>query len=599
MVDIKCKIADNYINVKPKLNLNGMKINYFKRNVLTVIAVMFFTSLFALPTNVYLIGGPVNKNNPNWLLNQKVALTNDPTNPALFYYKGYLAYNWRGDERGNIKFLVGDTWDNSFHPNTADNQLLTGTTSMSQDGSDTKWYIPDDRSGDGYYELTLNAQEMTLTVDSFRHDLNPEMIYAVGASLPCGWNNATPEVLTRTNPEVAVYTWSGIMSSGDFKFLTPLSIGNWDYCYDATIANEPVAYGVAQDLVLEVRNSAETTFNDYKFITNETADCTITVDLVNNKMTITKNGVLYAQDIWITGSAIPGGKVKLVSDNIDPLVNYHYYGQLLAGEFKFATTEDINSTTQFYVPTTSTDAISNNIDAGLSSSATTPDWTVTQANNLYKIKLNTLTKKFNGSIFNVDHVYIVGGATSVGWDAGNAIELTKGTGNQSNVFTFDGVLATNTAGDDRNKFKFLLQKDWGPYSFHPQTENASITGAQFFTDHHSDDYKWTVDEDKQGRYVIALDALQETIQATYYPGTSTSLVEPRSDVKAFAANGRIRIVTDSENAKTAQVFAVDGRKVAEKSFGRDVEIELVSGIYAVRVCDGTTELMTRKVVVIK
>ncbi|MDP4240330.1 MAG: SusF/SusE family outer membrane protein [Bacteroidota bacterium] len=576
-----------------------MKIYYLKRILMTVITVVFFTSMFAQPANVYLIGGPVNKNNPNWLLDQKVELTKDPNNPSLFYYKGYLAYNWRGDERGNIKFLVGNTWDGSFHPNTTDNQLLTGTTSMRQDGSDTKWYIPDDRSGDGYYELTLNAQEMTLTVDSFRHDLNPEKIYAVGGSLPCGWDNSNPEVMTRTNPEVAVYTWTGTMNSGDFKFLTPLSIGNWDFCYDATTANEPVSYGVSQNLVLEVRNSSETTFNDYKFIMNETAECTITVDLVNNKMTVTKNGVLYAQDIWITGSAIPGGKAKLVSDNIDPLINYHYYGQLLAGEFKFATTENINSTTQFYTPTSSADAISTNTDVSLTSSASTSGWTVTQANDMYKIKLNTLTKKFNGSIFNVDHVYIVGGATAVGWDAGNAIELTKGTGDQSNVFTFDGALKTNVAGDDRNKFKFLLQKDWGPYSFHPQTENASITGAQFFTDHHSDDYKWTIDDDKQGRYVITLDALQETIQSTYYPVSAANLVEMNSDIKVFAANGRIQIVTDNENAKTAQVFAVDGHKVADRSFDRDVEIDLISGIYTVRVYDGTTELMTRKVIIIK
>ncbi|HET7733314.1 MAG TPA: hypothetical protein VFK73_05685, partial [Paludibacter sp.] len=203
-----------------------MKINYFKKIALTVIAVMFFTSMFAQPANVYLIGGPVNKNNPNWLLNQKVELTKDANNPSIFYYKGYLAYNWRGDERGNIKFLVGDTWNDAFHPNTADNQLLTGTTSMRQNGDDTKWFIPADRSGDGYYELTFNTQAMTLTVDLFRHDLNPEKIYAVGGSMPCGWNNNAPEVLTRANPTVAVYTWTGIMNSGDFKFLHPLSIGN-------------------------------------------------------------------------------------------------------------------------------------------------------------------------------------------------------------------------------------------------------------------------------------------------------------------------------------------------------------------------------------
>lgn len=576
-----------------------MKINYFKRILMTILAVVFFTSLFAQPGNVYLIGGPVNKNDLNWLLNQKVELTKDAVNPSIFYYKGYLSYNWRGDERGNLKFLIGDTWNGAFHPNTSDNQRLTGTTSMRQDGSDTKWFIPNDRSGDGYYELTLNTEAMTLTVDMFRHDLNPEKIYAVGASMPCGWNNNNPEVMTRTNPEVAVYTWSGIMNTGDLKFLNPLSIGNWDFGYSATVANDAINYGTAQNLVFEVRNSAETTFNDYKFIMNETAECTITVDLVNHTMTVTKNGTLYAKDIWITGSAIPGGKAKLVSDNIDPVINYHYYGELLAGEFKFATTENVDATTKFYVPASASDAISTDGSVSLTPDVTAPGWTVSQANALYKIKFNSLTNKYKGGIFGVDHIYIVGGATPCGWDAGNSIELTRGTGTQANVFTFDGNLIINAVGSEGNKFKFLLQKDWNPLSFNPQFENESITGAQYFTDHHSDDYKWTVDENKQGHYILKLDALEETIESVYYPETATNLINNKVNTQVIAANGKIVVNCDTEKLKTIEVYVIDGRKVADKSFTHNAEIELPNGIYIVKVKDSNSTVLTRKVSVLK
>ena len=576
-----------------------MKINYFKRILMTVLAVVFFTSLFAQPGNVYLIGGPINKNDPNWLLNQKVELTKDAVNPTIFYYKGYLAYNSRGDERGNIKFLVEDNWGTAFHPNTPENQLLTGTTSMRQGGDDSKWFIPVDRSGDGYYELTLNTQAMTLTVDLFRHDLNPEKIYAVGASMPCGWNNNIPEVMTRTNPEVAVYTWSGIMNTGDLKFLNPLSIGNWDFGYSATAANEAINYGSAQNVVFEVRNSTETTFNDYKFIMNETAECTITVDLVNHTMTVTKNGELYAKDIWMTGSAIPGGKAKLVSDNIDPVINYHYYGELLAGEFKFATTENVDATTKFYVPVITSDAISTDGSVSLTPDVTVTGWTVSQANTLYKIKFNSLTDKYKGGIFGVDHIYLVGGATSAGWDAGNSIELSRGTGAQANVFTFDGNLNINAVGSEGNKFKFLLQKDWNPLSFNPQFENESITGAKYFTDHHSDDYKWTVDENKQGHYILKLDALEETIQSVYYPETATSLDDTKVNLKVFSTNGKIVVDCDTEPVKTIEVFVLDGRKVANVSFTRNAEIELPTGIYIVKVKEGISTIITRKVSVLK
>ncbi|MDD4991872.1 MAG: SusF/SusE family outer membrane protein [Paludibacter sp.] len=576
-----------------------MKIDFLKRIVITVIALTFISTLFAQPSNVYLIGGPVNKNNPNWLLNQKVELTKDATNPFVFYYKGYLAYNWRGDERGNIKFLIGNDWGGAYHPNAIDNVKLEGTTSMRQDGSDTKWFIPSDRSGDGYYELIFDALAMTLKVDLFRHDLNPEKIYAVGGSLPCGWNNNTPEVMTRTNPTVPIYTWSGIMNSGDFKFLTPLSIGNWDYCYSATTANEPVSFGTAQNVAFEVRNSAETSFNDYKFIMSETAECTITVDLLNNKMTVTKNGQLYAKDIWITGSAIPGGKAKLVGDNIDPLINYHYYGALQQGDFKFATTENVNSTTKFYVPATSSDAVSTGVGVSLTSDATAPGWTVSQAGDLYKVKLNTLTNKYKGWMLGVEHLYIVGGATAVGWDAGNAIELTRGTGAQANVFTFDGNLTVNATGGDPNKFKFLLQKDWGPYSFHAQTENESITGAKYFTDLRSDDYKWTIDSDKQGHYQIKVDVLEETITATYSLSTSVDAAKNASIANIKVQNGKVLVNSETKSSKKIMIFATDGTLVAEKSFLQNVEVELPVGIYIIKVGDGNSHPLVKKISVLK
>jgi len=570
-----------------------MEINYFKRILMTTIAVAFFTTMFALPEHVYLIGGPVNKNNPDWQTSQKVELTKDAVNPSVFHYKGYLAYNLRGDERGNLKFLIADNFDYAFRPNTTENQPLIGTTPMRQDGIDTKWFIPADRSGDGYYELTLNAEAMTLSVDLFRHDLNPEKIYAVGASLPCGWNNVNPVALTRTSPEVAVYTWTGIMSSGDFKFLNPLSIGNWDFGYSPTTPNEAVSFGVAQNIVFEVRFSAETSFNDYKFIMNETAECTITVDLVKKTMLITKNGELKAKNIWITGTAIPGGIAKLVSDNIDPLIEYHYYGELLLGEFKFATTETVDATTKFYVPASASDAISNDVSVSLTSDEAVSGWSVTQANVLNKIKLNSLTSKYKGWIFGIEHIYIVGGATAAGWDAGNPIELTRGSGTQANVFTFDGNLTINTAVPDPNKFKFLLQKDWGT-SFHPQFENESIVSAKYFTDHRSDDYKWIVDENKQGHYIIKLDALEETIETTYYP-VNTSLANINMNINVFGKKGKIVVKSEVASFKTMKVFGIDGREIKNVMFTYNAEIDLPNGIYIVKVKEGNSSLITTKV----
>lgn len=573
-----------------------MKINYLKKLVMTVFAVLCFSTLLAQPEQVFMIGGPLNKNHPNWLLDHKVELTKDAADPFLFHFKGYLAYNWRGDEPGNLKFLTHNDWSNGYHPNTAENQLLAGTTPIRQGGDDTKWFIPADRSGDGYYEFTINTRDMNLTVNVFRHDLNPGKIYGVGSAMPCGWNNSNPEVFERINPEVAIYQWTGVLNSGEFKFLAPLSLGNWDYGYCATTASEPVTYSTEQNLVFEVRNSSLTTFDDFKFVMSETAECTVTVDLDKMTMVVTKGGEPVARDIWIMGSAIPGGKAKLVGSNIDPIINYQYHGELLTGEFKFATTEVAGPTTEYFIPLSASDAIAAT-DVVVTADNAAPGWTVTQANSMYKVKLNVLANKYKAWIHNIEHVYIVGGATEIGWDAGNAIELTRGTGAESDIFTFDGILAVNPEGSDRNMFKFLLQKDWGPASFHPQIQNEPITSAKFFTDRVSDDYKWTVDESKPGRYIIKLNALEETIEATYMVGTAAESVKD-NQLTITPADGKIAVRNAAASKLTAEVYSFDGRRVASREFSGTTEIKVSSGMYILRVKEGDATLVTRKISVL-
>lgn len=574
-----------------------MKTTIFRRFLLAAFSILLGLSSFAQPSQIFLIGGPVNKNNPNWTLNDKVELSKDPVNPFIFNFKGYLAYNWRGDERGNMKFLTGNNWEGAYHPAGDADLQLKGITSMRVDGADNKWFLPSDRSGDGYYEFSLNTSSMTLTVDSFRADPYPERIYAVGASLPCGWNNSLPEVMNRINPETAVYQWSGTLSSGDFKFLTPLSIGNWDFCYDAANANEAVRYGQAQTLIHEVRGSDQTTFNDYKFIMSETAECTITVDLTKGQMTVTKNGELYAKDLWICGTAIPGGKSKLAADNIDPLINYHYYGELQTGSFKIRTTETPEAGTKYYVPTGNTGAnFESSIEFVQTADSNLAGWSVNQACEISKVKLNTLTNKYKGSIFSITHVYIVGGATAVGWNAGNAIELNRGTGDSIHVYTFDGNLAIGTSGNDANKFKFLLQKDWGPASFHSQTENESITTSQFITDHVSDDYKWTVDPDKQGRYIIKVNALEETIHANYIIENPTGIIKTNAELQMVTTGNRLHISNPSGETLRVSIYSCEGQLLLQQEMQTELNCQLNKGLYIVNVANGN-QTGSRKIII--
>ncbi len=549
----------------------------------------------AQPEQMYLIGGPTNKHDPNWLIENKIKLTQDTVNLHIFSFKGFLAYNWRGDEPGNIKFLTSDNWGGSYHPDSETNLLLQGTTPMRIDGSDTKWFIADDRSADGYYELSLNTLDMTLTVDSFRHDLYPEKIFAVGSALPCGWNCNEPEPMLRINPTVPVYQWSGLLLNGDFKFLTPLSIGNWDFCYDALIENDTIIHNQFMPLVHEVRNSASTTFNDYKFIYNDSAECTITVNLTNNTIKIIKNNEIYLHDIWITGTAIPGGTAKLTIDSIDNTFNYNYNGSLLTGEFKFSTTQNAEPTTKYYIPSTTTGAIASGTLVNHTFNSNSSGWSVNNNYNLFNIKLNAMVNKYHGNVFNVEHVYIIGGATTAGWNTANAIELTRGQGSDSTIFTFDGNLTVSPTGNDTDKFKFLLQKNNGPFSLHPKTDNELVTVSEFFTTNNTNDCKWTIDHQKQGRYVIKLDVLQQTINTTFYP-TNSIFTPQLTNVQVNSTSGLININNKTKSVVNVTVFTVDGKKITTKNVIDKMQTTVNTGIYIIQISNGH-EFLTKKLYV--
>lgn len=118
---------------------------------------------------VYLVGGPVNTQKSNWALKDARELEKDPSNPFVFYYRGLLKYNTYGEERGAIKFLATNSaWDPSFHPVGVSNVPLGQASKMQLGGVDTKWEIPADGSGNGYYVIKLNTLDKTISVLQFK-----------------------------------------------------------------------------------------------------------------------------------------------------------------------------------------------------------------------------------------------------------------------------------------------------------------------------------------------------------------------------------------------------------------------------------------------
>lgn len=247
--------------------------------------------------HIYLIGGPVNTNNPNWLLRDARELEKDPENPYVFYYRGFLKYNTFGDERGAIKFLTSNTsWDPGFHPVGTGNVPLAQASKMRLNGSDTKWEIPADGSRNGYYVIKLNTLEETISVEQFQQanvDF-PNNIFITGDAMPCGWVNGEPMVMTPTNILEGKYSWTGNVVPGQFKFLK--TRGTWGSCYVSTVRDQPVVYGTQYPVVYEADYISQGG-NDFKFVITEADRCVFNIDLVNMKLVITKDEESAVDDL--------------------------------------------------------------------------------------------------------------------------------------------------------------------------------------------------------------------------------------------------------------------------------------------------------------
>lgn len=209
-----------------------------------------------LPKNLYIMGGPFNTKNSNWELQDIIALERDRELPYIFRYKGNIRYNEIGSEGGNFKLLRGYSWTDNFHPaGTGNVSLSEGLKAplkmqMGEANGDGKWTVPADRSGDGYYELTINVLDMTLKVDKFeKKDLTdelPRVMYITGTSIPTGFSqdNTNPMRMEQTAP--GVYEWGGRISVGEFKF--QVKRGTYMYAYMALVNGTEIYSGQEYDV---------------------------------------------------------------------------------------------------------------------------------------------------------------------------------------------------------------------------------------------------------------------------------------------------------------------------------------------------------------
>lgn len=379
---------------------------------------VFGLSVFAQPENLYIIGGPFNAHNPNWLFRDIVQLDKNSENPYVFYYRGYIGYNTFGDEPGNFKILTtNNSWD-GYHPAGNDNQLIGtaqvgSTLNIRLGGADTKWYIPEDRSGDGYYVIKIDTENNTFLIESFTAASSAEFpvgLFCVGGPFIINdplWSPDESRKLERDSVNPNVFHFRGYLehnqwgnAPGEFKIL--INARDWsDSFHPGGDDNVLLSSAIAQNSPVRRGGSDNKWYlpedgggNGYWEFSVDAQNLTLRVDSFVHDFD-------YFDHVYITGDAMPCGWTASSPEVMNKISNgvYSWIGTVNAGEFKFL--KFINSWNGCYVANAASDTVVLNNEHSI-----TYEKNYNQLGNDYKfvigaedankevtITLNLITKK--------------------------------------------------------------------------------------------------------------------------------------------------------------------------------------------------------------
>ena len=220
-------------------------------------------------------------------------------------------------------------------------------------------------------------------------------------------------------------------------------------------------------------------------------------------------------NVYITGSAVPGGEVIPLEKWEDGTFKFH--GPLLPGDLYIINTNEIKATTRYYAPRLDNSCIVNDgISYSLTADKEKAAWIVFNGADNYRFTLNTSSRILSGELFNWWYeAWIVGGCTEDG-QGGWKLEAGRPmVQNPTNPYewTWVGELKNYTSNVESKRFKILGQYGWNPKSLHPYRQDASILKAKQAIYNNSNDYKWIIGQD--GYYRITCNVFLETVAGEY------------------------------------------------------------------------------------
>jgi hypothetical protein len=153
-----------------------------------------------------------------WNINSPDEMRVDSSNLFVFKYNEVLA---AGEFK--IPTATGNFTTDYYMPLTNHPALTSTGVQLVHNGSpDLKWQI----TNPGPYKITLDLQNATINIKPFTPYTQ---IWMVGDASPVGWNINSPQALTPDPSNPYIFTYTGPMLAGEFKF--PLATGNWGCDY--------------------------------------------------------------------------------------------------------------------------------------------------------------------------------------------------------------------------------------------------------------------------------------------------------------------------------------------------------------------------------
>ncbi|MDD3077653.1 MAG: SusF/SusE family outer membrane protein [Paludibacter sp.] len=326
-------------------------------------------------------------------------------------------------------------------------------------------------------------------------------LYIIGSAAPNGWSADNATKMNSVSGAAGSFTWQGHLSAGELKFITTL--GSFVPSYNKGADNTSLYF----------RESDSDP--DNKFTISSSGIYKITLNIITLAISIDVLDAPEYSQLWFVGGFSGWNFVEMRNDLLDPYV-FHYNAELSStsssDEFKIATAQSFDDNVIYFHPAVD--------QQGTGTDLTVAKWSAAENADDYKWKINTGVYKITFDLQNMkidivpftpySSMYMIGSATSVGWDIGNALAMTAVTGNPYK-FTWTGSLSTGEL-----KFSCDKQSDWGGDWFLASSSGLEPSGSEeqmiFSAGGANPDNKWNITT--AGTYTIELDQLQELVTIT-------------------------------------------------------------------------------------